>query len=74
VTDKLATADLFYTEINFVDKITYESNTLPTVLGGINTSIPDFDKPMDDLTSKNNFNSFGINIGVRVNLLKKKTE
>lgn len=74
VTDKLATADLFYTEINFVDKITNESNTLPTVLGGINTSIPDFDKPMDDLTSKNNFNAFGINIGVRVNLLKKKTE
>lgn len=74
VTNKLETADLFYTQINFVDKITNESNTLPTVLGGINTSIPDFDKPMDDLTSTNNFNSFGINIGVRVNLLKKKTE
>jgi hypothetical protein len=73
VTNKLETADLFYTEINFVDKITNESNTLPTVLGGINTSIPDFDKPMDDLTSKNNFNAFGINIGVKINLLKKDT-
>jgi hypothetical protein len=72
VTNKLETADLFYTEINFVDKITNESNTLPTVLGGINTSIPDFDKPMDDLTSKNNFNAFGINVGVRVNLVKSK--
>jgi hypothetical protein len=72
VTNKLETADLFYTEINFVDKITNESNTLPTVLGGINTSIPDFDKPMDDLTSKNNFNAFGINIGVKVNMVKSQ--
>jgi outer membrane protein W len=72
VTNKLETADLFYTEINFVDKITNESNTLPTVLGGINSSIPDFNKPMDDLTSKNNFNAFGINIGVRVNFVSKK--
>jgi len=74
VTNKLETADLFYTEINFVDKITNESNTLPAVLGGINTSIPDFDKPMDDISSKNNFNAFGINIGVRVNLLRRQAE
>jgi hypothetical protein len=72
VTNKLETADLFYTEINFLDKITNESNTLPTVLGGINSSIPDFKKPMDDLASKNNFNAFGINIGVRVNFVSKK--
>jgi hypothetical protein len=72
-TDNLPSLTTFQREINFVDKLTTESNAFEGP-GGINAASFDSNKPMDKLTSTNNFNAFGINIGVRVNLLKKKTE
>jgi hypothetical protein len=70
VTDNVGSLSVFEREINFVDKLTTESNAFEGV-GGINTTSVDRDKPMDKLTSTNNFNALGINIGVRMNMVKK---
>lgn len=72
VTDKLPDLNTFQREINFVDKLTNELNTFEGP-GGINSVTPDFDRPMDRLTSTTNFNSLSLNIGVRVNLIKNYT-
>jgi hypothetical protein len=71
VTDNLSSLTTFQREINFVDKLTPESNAFEGP-GGINAVAFDSTKPMDKLSSTNNFNAFGINLGVRVNLVSKK--
>jgi outer membrane protein W len=73
VIDNLSNLSTFEREINFVDKITRESNAFEGP-GGINASSRDFDKPMDKLTSTTNFNALGLNIGVRMNFVRKKSE
>ncbi len=71
VTDNVGSLSVFQREINFVDKLTTESNAFEGS-GGINAAAYDQDKPMDKLTSTNNFNALGINIGVRMNMVKKQ--
>jgi len=67
VTDLLATARAYQTNVIFVDKLTPESNT---VSGTVLSTNFDFDKPLDIKASITNFNALGLNIGVRMNLVK----
>ncbi len=63
ITDLLATARTFEKEIIFVDEFTLESNTISGTV--LNPNF-DFDKPLEMLATKTNFNALGLNIGVRM--------
>lgn len=69
VTDRLVDAPLFLVETVFVDELTRESNTITATVYSANF---DFDKPLELLASKTNFNSIGINIGVCLKFGKEK--
>jgi hypothetical protein len=68
VTNLLDGADTYSTEILFQDELTPESNTVSaTVTSGTNF---DFDKPLELLASKTNFNALSFNIGVKIHFTK----
>lgn len=69
VTNILETADEFEKEIVFRDRITPENNTITaTVTSGTNF---DFDKPLELLATKTNFNALSFNIGVKIHFAKR---
>ena len=61
VTNQLETAQTFIKEMVFVDELTRESNTITSTVYSANF---DFDKPLEVLATKTNFNAIAINIGV----------
>lgn len=65
----LEASSVAFTNIEFRDRVTLEDNIFSA-----NLVSPDFDfnEPMNLLARKSNFNALGVNIGVRMDLVKKE--
>lgn len=61
VVNQLETAQAFLKEIVFKDELTTESNTISATVYSSNF---DFDKPLEVLASKSNYNAISLSIGV----------
>lgn len=74
IEDLLVDAPTFTKEIDFVDELTTESNTFE-IPGAIDLADESYlDKPVQMLSIRGNYSSFGINVGVRYQFNKKTKE